>query len=420
MQMQTGELTESIKKRSVFRPLHMEVVKASGLCKEALPGRSGLVCSTVGPLPGYRKSPWRQVTAAANAVAARGGVPLAVSLQGLLPTTYEESRLREDMKKFAAEIRENGLHDDRLQTDSLQANELQRANIGKNGDPPAGGLEARDVPLVAGLEMREEQPAAEMGMQKDPPAGGLEILDAQIQVSDQVSFPQYFVTCLGSTRINNGSFQVWGKDIGECPEKPHKAEKLAALESIFLQPGQELILTRQIALAGTAAIARAREEELLRKFPAWLVERAKGFDQWMSVRDAAETVRRFGVRQGIAACPMHCLSEGGIFNALWKMAETSHVGLEINLREIPIRQETVEICETFDINPYYLYSEGALLIGTGQAAQLLGALQDAGIPAAVIGRATDKNDRLIHNGENCRYLDRPKQDELWRFGSYLG
>lgn len=333
--MHTGELTETVKKRSVLRPLHLEGMMEYGHRKEKL---SGLLCFTAGTLPGYMKSPWHQVTAAVNSVAAHGGEPLAVSLQGLIPITYEESSLREDMKSFAAEVWSYSL---------------------ENGDAVANSH-------ALASELRT----------------GLKIQEVQIQVSDQLSYPQYFVTCIGSTDSS-------------------RAEP-------FLQPGQELILTRQIALAGTAALARSHEEELLKRFPAWLVEHAKGFDQWMSVMEVSKIVSRFG------ACPMHCLSQGGIFNALWEMAERAHVGLNINLREIPIRQESVEICEYFDVNPYYLYSEGALLIGTNRADQLIRTLQDAGIPAAVIGYVTDKNERVIHNGENDRYLDRPKQDELWR------
>ncbi|MCD8022849.1 MAG: hypothetical protein LUF30_07730 [Lachnospiraceae bacterium] len=96
------------------------------------------------------------------------------------------------------------------------------------------------------------------------------------------------------------------------------------------------------------------------------------------------------------------------------MAEPAGVGLEVDLRKIPVQQETIEICEYFDVNPYYLYSAGALLVGTEQAEALIAHLREIGIPAFVIGRVTDQNDRVIWNGENRRYLDRPKQDELWR------
>ena len=52
------------------------------------------------------------------------------------------------------------------------------------------------------------------------------------------------------------------------------------------------------------------------------------------------------------------MGEGGFLSALWKMAEASQVGLEMDFSKVPIRQETIEICEIFDINPYKLNSEG--------------------------------------------------------------
>jgi hydrogenase maturation factor len=37
-----------------------------------------------------------------------------------------------------------------------------------------------------------------------------------------------------------------------------------------------------------------------------------------------------------------------------------------------------------------------------------------GIPASVIGRITDGNDRVIVNGDEKRYLEPPKSDELYK------
>ena len=80
----------------------------------------------------------------------------------------------------------------------------------------------------------------------------------------------------------------------------------------------------------------------------------------------------------------------------------------------------MEICEYFDINPYNLYSAGALLAGSWQPEVLVSKLHEQGIPAAVIGYVTDKNDRIIRNGEDVRFLDRPQQEEWYRkFGGSL-
>jgi hydrogenase maturation factor len=96
------------------------------------------------------------------------------------------------------------------------------------------------------------------------------------------------------------------------------------------------------------------------------------------------------------------------------MAERADVGLEVDLKKIPVRQETIEICEYFDVNPYELYSAGALLIGTEHGESLVRELAQCQIPAVVIGQVTDQTGRVIRNGEDVRYLDRPKQDAWYR------
>ena len=39
-------------------------------------------------------------------------------------------------------------------------------------------------------------------------------------------------------------------------------------------------------------------------------------------------------------------------------------------------------------------------------------LKQAGIEAAVVGKATDGNDRILRNGEDTNYLDKPQSDEF--------
>lgn len=213
---------------------------------------------------------------------------------------------------------------------------------------------------------------------------GSAVIGGHTQISAAVLAPVYSVTGIGS--ITRGLAQT------------HR----------ILQPGDVLVVTNAIALGGTAAIARAKEAELRTHYPFLLVDRAKEFAGQMAVGETARAITHFG------AAAMHDLSQGGIFNALWEMADQAGVGLEVDLKKIPVRQETIEICEYFDINPYYLYSAGALLVGTAHGEALVSYLGAQGIPASVIGRVTDGNDRLIRNGSEQRYLDRPKPDEWYR------
>ena len=53
---------------------------------------------------------------------------------------------------------------------------------------------------------------------------------------------------------------------------------------------------------------------------------------------------------------VHDVREGGIFAALWEMAAAANVGLSIDLKNIPIKQHTIEVCEYFNLNPYLLHS----------------------------------------------------------------
>ena len=118
------------------------------------------------------------------------------------------------------------------------------------------------------------------------------------------------------------------------------------------------------------------------------------------------------VRSGVSA--MHDVTEGGIFGALWEMAEASGVGLEIDLKKIPVRQETIEICEFFGINPYELISSGVMLMAAKDGNRLVMELAKENISACVIGKATEGNDRVLLNDGERRFLEPPKSDELYK------
>ena len=118
------------------------------------------------------------------------------------------------------------------------------------------------------------------------------------------------------------------------------------------------------------------------------------------------------IKSGVSG--MHDLSEGGILGGLWEFAEKHSVGLEIDLKKIPVRQEIIEICEFYDINPYLLRSGGCLLMTVDNGSELVRELSKVGISASVIGRVTDGNDRVIYNGEEKRFLDLPQADEIYK------
>ena len=87
------------------------------------------------------------------------------------------------------------------------------------------------------------------------------------------------------------------------------------------KPGQDILVTKWIGVEGTSIIAKEKEEELRKRFPAAFVETAKGFDRYISVVEDS----KIAVKHGVSA--MHDVTEGGIYGALWEVAEASGVGL---------------------------------------------------------------------------------------------
>lgn len=187
-----------------------------------------------------------------------------------------------------------------------------------------------------------------------------------------------------------------------------KVKESEVLTTASVKPGQDIVITKWIGLEGTSIAAKEREEKLLSRFAPSFVETAKGFDKYLSVVPEAQIAKEWG------ATAMHDITEGGVFGALWEFGSGSGVGLDIDLKKIPIRQETVEVCEVLGLNPYILMSSGSMMIAADDGYGLVRKLSQAGIPASVVGKATDGKERILRNGEDTRYLDKPQSDELYK------
>lgn len=187
-----------------------------------------------------------------------------------------------------------------------------------------------------------------------------------------------------------------------------KIKKEEITTTAGLKPSDELVMTKWAGLEGTAILANDKEQELAKRYSKDLIEKGKELIQCISVIKDAKIAKKVGVSA------MHDITEGGVFGALWEMASSSNVGLIVDLKKIPLKQETVEICEFFDLNPYMLMSSGCLLIATQKGNEMVDTLKREGIPAAVIGRVTAGNERIVLNEDEKRYLEPPKTDELYK------
>lgn len=182
-----------------------------------------------------------------------------------------------------------------------------------------------------------------------------------------------------------------------------KEELLSCREG---EPYQDVILLKWIGLEGTLRVMNEKEEELAKRFvPTFLNQFQQMGPQIFSGKEI-EVAREHG------ASAMQQIAAGGILGTLWEMSEAANVGLEVDLKKMAIRQETVEICEYFHLNPYQLTSVGSILIFSEQGETLVQRYEELGVQATLLGRTTADKAKVILGGEEKRFLDRPAMDEL--------
>ncbi len=170
--------------------------------------------------------------------------------------------------------------------------------------------------------------------------------------------------------------------------------------------GYDIVLTKWIGMEGMVRIASEKEEKLRERFSPTFIK------QILSYKDKVFAAEEIRFARELGAEVLYPVSEGGILAALWNLAKVTETGLEADLRKLPILQETVEVCEYFRLNPYQLSSAGSVLMLHEDGEKLAEALKEQGISATVIGRLADNNDKILRNGEEIRYIDRPAADEL--------
>ncbi len=251
------------------------------------------------------------------------------------------------------------------------------------------GAEAIGVMMTVLLpENFKESRLAELAEQIEKVCQSLhiEVMGGHTEVTAAVNVPVFSVTAVG------------------------KAKENKLLHAANAKPDQEIVMSKWIGMEGSVAIAAAKEKELLERFPKMMVEQIKALlPDCCVLREAA-----LAGKSGVSA--MHDISSGGIYGALYELSEAAGVGLEIDLRAIPIKQETVEICEYLGLNPYYLKSGGSMLMVCDRGQELVRILEKQGIHAAVIGKTTSENAKAIINEGEVSYLERPKADELIKVG----
>ena len=184
------------------------------------------------------------------------------------------------------------------------------------------------------------------------------------------------------------------------------------------QEGDSIVVTKGIAIEGTALLAREKASQLLQA----------GMSQ-EEIDKAASLLSVPGIsvlHDARVACAssqvhsMHDVTEGGLVTGLREVAKASGLGLAIEESSVPILSECQEVCEALGLDPLGLLASGALLITlpTADVPGLLTSLEGEGINGFEIGtmiEAAEGLQMVEFHGETP--LPEFSRDELARYMS---
>jgi len=194
--------------------------------------------------------------------------------------------------------------------------------------------------------------------------------------------------CGGHTEITAGINRpiVIGMMIGEVRKNNLITTKGA-------RAGDDIILTKAIAIEGISIIAREKGDALIGIFGERFINTCRRFmeEPGLSVLREAQIATAYGEIHS-----MHDPTEGGLATGLFEVATAADVGLIVEEESIPIFPECQTLCRHYRLDPLGLIASGSLLITINprDTAKVLEALINSGVPAAKIGKILPKEHGL--------------------------
>ena len=162
-------------------------------------------------------------------------------------------------------------------------------------------------------------------------------------------------------------------------------------------------------LSATGEIVAENFEKLKERFSESYLNKARSLAK-RAKEDAGS------IRETLTKCGVTFLeTSSGCYNALWMLAtgdgKKSHgFGIETELKKIPVRQETIEITNEVDVNPYKIPSDGAFVALFDTEEQIYENFSKKGVPFDVIGGIIEGNRRIIKIGvDKITYLEPPRE-----------
>jgi hydrogenase expression/formation protein HypE len=160
------------------------------------------------------------------------------------------------------------------------------------------------------------------------------------------------------------------------------------------RPGDVLLLTKAIAIEGTALLARELGDRIRDYVDPAVVERAAGLlaDPGISIVAEALAVLDSG---GVSA--LHDPTEGGLATGIRELALAADCGATVERDAVPVLPETEAIAGALDLDPLGMLASGSLLIAADAVAadRLISAGGGIGVRLTRIGEVTDRAGRFM-------------------------
>lgn len=185
-----------------------------------------------------------------------------------------------------------------------------------------------------------------------------------------------------------------------------KGLKETAVATAGAKVGDDIVVTKQLGMEGTAIIVNDYYDTAREILSASEIEEAKNYVDELSVVKEGIISGKFGVNS------MHDITEGGVLGALWEVAKASNVGFRVYKDKMPISEATNKLCNKYEIDVLRFISSGSMLITTDNGEALAKKLKTKGINAAIVGNITNDKGILIENQVEIE-VEPPERDELF-------
>jgi hydrogenase expression/formation protein HypE len=198
---------------------------------------------------------------------------------------------------------------------------------------------------------------------------GVSIIGGHTGYSSSLSRPLVAVTALGTLREQN------------------------AVLTSGAQPGDHILITKGIALEGTAILASDFSKTAIRLgLTEEDLQEAKGLIQQVSIIPEAVLLAKCG------ATALHDVTRGGLLESLLEVSSLSGVGMKVQYDRIPIPDVVERFSRSFRFDPLQMISSGTLVatISSSCLSQAKACLEKEGIIYADIGKVVPGDNLKIH------------------------